>query len=60
MVGMCGEVPDHPAATRTIAEAVAVALQVEEPDDLTVFVGDEFDGRLLIVFPLAFNDVEER
>ena len=56
---MCGEVPDHPTAPRAVGEAVAVALEVEEPHDLAVPFGDQFDRRLLIAFLLSLDDVEK-
>src|SRR5262245_28963748 len=54
------EMPDHPAASWSVGESVAVALEIEKPNDLACVLGHEFDSRLLVALLLALDRVEER
>ena len=54
------EMPDHPATSWSVGKSVAIALDVEKPDDLAPVFGHELDSGLLVALLLALDRVEER
>src|SRR6187200_1821825 len=54
------EMPDHPAASWSVGKSVAVALNVEKPNDLASVLSHELDSRLLVALLLTLDRVEER
>src|SRR6186713_3363756 len=54
------EMPDHPAASWSVGKSVAVALNVEKPNDLASVLSHELDSRLVVALLLALDRVEER
>jgi hypothetical protein len=60
MIGMGGQVPDHPATAGPVVETVAFALEIQQADDLAVGVGDELDRRPFVALLLSLDGIEER
>ena len=58
-----GEVPDHPAEAGAVladGAGLLLALDVDQPDDRAVHLGDELDAGAVVMLLLALDGVEVR
>ena len=63
VVGMNGEVPDRPPCPGVANSRLEAVLEVKEPDDLAVLLGDELDRRPLVPLllpPTSSKNAEPR
>jgi hypothetical protein len=59
VIGMGREMPDHPAGPGPSRQTVALALQVEQPDDAAVLLCHQLDRVSVVALLLALHRVEE-